>query len=285
VERGGWVLVGAAVVAFVALATAKRDAPRCPVGMTAIGARCCGEGQRLEGGLCVGRPSRCSEGLELRGNGCVAVSHKVIVPGGESSWRPPDTTLATAGELARTKTFAMDSHEVSWAAWERCVAAGKCARLSGGDAGQAVHDVTVDEAKAYCAFAGGRLPHDAEWLRAAIGDVEKRYPWGDPDAFCLRAAYALVDGRCGWGAVGPDTVGARPWGKSPLGIEDLAGNVAEWVDDGAPPGRAAVRGGSFAEGDATSLRPRWRRVVAADTRLPWIGFRCAYDVGGATPQL
>jgi formylglycine-generating enzyme required for sulfatase activity len=111
----------------------------------------------------------------------------------------------------------------------------------------------------------------------ALGDVEKRYPWGDPDAFCLRASYGLVQGPCGEGATGPDTAGARPWGATPMGVLDVAGNVAEWVDDGAPPGSGAVRGGSFAESDASSLRARWRRVIAADARLPWVGLRCAYD--------
>ncbi|MGZ3450475.1 MAG: formylglycine-generating enzyme family protein [Polyangiales bacterium] len=282
-DWGGWLLAAGSLAAFVALGTARRDAPRCPVGLVPIGARCCGEGQTLEMGRCVGVPKRCSEGLELRSDGCVATRGKVEVAAGESSWKPPDTTLATAGEHAKTTAFALDDHEVTWAAWDACVAAGKCARLVGGDPGQAVHDVTRDEARAYCAFASGRLPRDAEWLRAAIGEVEKRYPWGDPDAFCLRAAFGLKDGLCGWGAIGPDTAGARPWGKSPLGIHDLAGNVAEWVDDGAPEGLGAVRGGSYIESDATALRPRWRRVIAESSRLPWVGFRCAYDVTPSKP--
>lgn len=276
-DRCAWLLLSGSILAFVALGTARRDAPRCPVGLVPIGARCCGEGQRLEAGRCVGKPERCSEGLEVRPDGCVAKRSKIRVAAGESSWKPPDTTLATTGEHAKTSAFLLDDHEVSWAAWDECVAAGKCPRLAGGDPGQAVHDVTLGEARGYCAFAGGRLPRDAEWLRAAIGEVEKRYPWGDPDAFCLRAAFGLTEGLCGWNAIGPDTAGARPWGQSPLGIHDLAGNVAEWVDDGAPAGLGAVRGGSYAESDATSLRPRWRKVVADSSRLPWIGFRCAYD--------
>lgn len=274
-RAGGWFL-GVAVATFlVVLAQSQRDLPRCPDGMTPLGARCCGEGQRWEAGRCVGTPTRCGEGLELRPDGCVAPRRKVTLGAGESSWRPPDTTVGS-GETAKTKAFAIDVYEVTWRDWQSCVAANACVALPAGDPGQAVSGVTRDDARAFCRFAGGRLPADAEWLRAAIGEIEKRYPWGDPDALCLRAAFAL-DGRCAHGAVGPDTAGARPWGKTEAGIHDLAGNVAEWVDDGAPPGSAAVRGGSFRERDATSLRPRWRRVLPDGARLDWVGFRCAYD--------
>jgi len=143
--------------------------------------------------------------------------------------------------------------------------------------------MTLDEGRAFCRWAGGRLPRDAEWLRAALGDVEKRYPWGDPDALCLRAAYGLSDGPCARGAKGPDTAGARPWGATPLGVLDLAGNVAEWVDDDAPEAMGVVRGGSFLESDASALRARWRRVIDRGTRAAWIGVRCVYDPRDAHP--
>lgn len=274
-RAGGW-FSGVAVAAFlVFLAQSQRELPRCPDGMTALGARCCGLGQQLRDGLCVGTPTRCGEGLEVRADGCAAPRRRVLLGAGESSWRPPDTTVGQ-GEVAKTNAFAIDAYEVTWRDWTACVASGACAALRAGDPGQAVSNVSRDEARAFCRWSGGRLPKDAEWLRAAIGEVEKRYPWGDPDALCLRAAFAL-DGRCAHGATGPDTAGARPWGKTPTGIHDLAGNVAEWVDDGAPTASAAVRGGSYREGDATALRPRWRRVVSDGARTDWIGLRCAYD--------
>ncbi len=272
-DRTGALLALAGAALVVVLATTHRDVPRCPAGLIPLGARCCGDGQRLEQGLCVGAPTRCGEGLELRSDGCVARPARVTIGAGESSWKPPDTTVAPAGETAKTPAFAIDVYEVTRAAWSTCAT---CALLPPGDPGQAAHSMTRDEARAYCRSVGGRLPTDAEWLRAAIGEAEKRYPWGDPDALCLRAAFAL-DGRCARGALGPDTVGARPWGKSTAGLHDLAGNVAEWVDDGAPPGSAAVRGGSFREPDATSLRPRWRRVLPDGSRHDWVGVRCAYD--------
>ncbi len=274
-------LGAAAAVALGLVATTHRDVPRCPAGLVALGARCCGEGQTLThdetGERCTGAPSRCSDRLERTDVGCVAPRRRAIIRGGSSSWHPPDTTIAPVGETAVTKTFELDAYEVTWSSWQRCVDANACGALVGGDAGQAVHSVTRDEARAFCRFAGGRLPRDGEWLRAAIGDVETRYPWGDPDALCLRAAFAL-DGRCARGARSPDTAGARPWGATKDGAEDLAGNVAEWVEEGAPVGMAIVRGGSWAEPDATSLRPRWRRVLDPGARKPWVGLRCAFDL-------
>lgn len=265
----------AVVVSVVALAGAHRDPPRCPEGLVATGARCCGEGQRVEAGLCVGAPTRCGVGQEARQDGCVAVPARVPIGEGAASWKSPDTSIAKHGDAAKTAPFAIDAHEITWSRWRECVDAKACPPLPSGDPGQAVSGATLDEARAFCRWAGGRLPSDAEWLRAAIGAKETRYPWGDPDALCLRAAFAL-DGRCARGAVGPDTAGARPWGATPSGVHDLAGNVAEWVEGEAPTGHAGVRGGSWKEPDATALRPRWRRVVPIDARLPWVGFRCVY---------
>jgi formylglycine-generating enzyme len=286
--RRWWILLGGALlVAWIAvMARAAHEIPRCPEGLVAAGARCCGEGQHAEGNACVGRPTRCGPGLMVREDGCVGKADTVTIEGGESSWRPPDTVLGTQGEHATTGRFAIDRLEVTWVRYEHCVDERACATvapIAGGDPGQSVHGLTRDEARAFCRWAGGRLPSDAEWLRVAIGPSEKRYPWGDPDALCLRAAYGLVSGPCLEGARGPDTAGARPWGATPTGVLDVAGNVAEWVDDGgAPAGQGVVRGGSFADSDASALRARSRRVVPASARLAWVGFRCAYSV--STPS-
>jgi len=276
-------VAGAALIAagvlFLFVQVRAEGPPRCPSGMVALGTRCCGEGAHLDGDRCVDA-KRCSEGLALVDGHCVAPRRKVTIPAGTSAWKPPDDTVGP-GEYAVTGTFRIDAYEVHYSAYASCTQAGACAPLARvGDPGQAVSNVTLGEARAFCRFAGGRLPRDAEWLRTALGDVETRYPWGDPDALCLRASYGLVRGRCAKGATAPDTAGARPWGQTKLGVHDLAGNVAEWVEDGAPPNHGEVRGGSFEDDDATALRARWRKVLPEGTRHAWVGFRCAYDGPG-----
>jgi hypothetical protein len=89
---------------------------------------------------------------------------------------------------------------------------------------------------------------------------------------CRRASFGLVDGPCSGEGSSPDLVGARPDGKTPEGIFDLAGNVAEWTRD--PDGRFRARGGSFRSRVAAEL------VTAAVELSPphaaYVGFRCAY---------
>jgi formylglycine-generating enzyme required for sulfatase activity len=186
----------------------------------------------------------------------------------------------------KTAAFSIDRFEVSIGHVEKADPA-VAARLAGRDAAQAASEISLPEARAICAASGGRLPTEDEWIAAAAGDRPRRYPWGDTGAVCRRAAWGLARGPCGNDATGPDTVSAHPDGATPLGIHDLAGNVAEWVETGAcGPGDAGapaadcvgvVRGGSFETDLATELRTWVRREVPASSREPSIGFRCAYE--------
>jgi formylglycine-generating enzyme required for sulfatase activity len=153
------------------------------------------------------------------------------------------------------------------------------------DARIAASALSRDEAAAFCASRGGRLPTDDEWIAAAsAGSVSAshglaaRYPWGETGAVCRRAAWGLERGPCGTGAQSPDTVGAHPDGDTVLRLHDMAGNVAEWVaPDAARPQVGVARGGA------------WQTTLAADLRVwasmeldphghdPRVGVRCAYD--------
>jgi formylglycine-generating enzyme required for sulfatase activity len=194
--------------------------------------------------------------------------------------------------------FAIDRTEVTAAAYRGCVRRKRCApRPSRGEDGGdrlPVTGVSWGEAVAYCRFAGGRLPTEAEWEKAARGPDGRRFPWGERVS-CERANYGAWKGEGPCGAENPGRpidVGKITSGASPYGALDLAGNVWEWVEDRYDPtayaragernprgpGRGTLRvarGGSCC---SELLEPR------VTNRVRWpegyrdedLGFRCAY---------
>ncbi len=141
---------------------------------------------------------------------------------GEADERPRHTLTLPA--------FRIDRLEVSNAQYQRCMTAGACTAPR--DCSPRTHrpeqpvvGVSWTQARAYCAWAHGRLPTEREWEKAARGPDGRTYPWGEERPDDTRAVF----GRSGHSG-SPDGVGLRPRGASPYGALDMAGNVWEWTE-------------------------------------------------------
>ncbi|MBL4847589.1 MAG: SUMF1/EgtB/PvdO family nonheme iron enzyme [Planctomycetes bacterium] len=142
--------------------------------------------------------------------------------------------------------------------------------------------VSWEEADAYCKWARGRLPSEAEWAHAARGGDGRMFPWGSE----ADASLAVCE-RKGQNPLFPLGVGSIPAGASPFGCLDMAGNVWEWVGDlmGPYPTKAVtdpagpteglehvVRGGSY-DSKIGVCRTFKREAFPPRATLPNIGFR------------
>ena len=219
--------------------------------------------------------------------------------------------------------FWIDRTEVSNAQYRHCVEAGGCqapndcdqgeGKSTFGDRSKTDHPVVCVDwygAQDYCAWAGGRLPTEAEWEYSARGLQDVFLPWGDAWGETLEAPLAnLCDVNCpseqrdagyddGYARTAP--VGTYPEGASWCGAQDMAGNVAEWVQDwyqwdyyrlsasrnptGPDPlvknhGLAAkVRRGGGWDYPWFMVRVTDRSLDAPDARESELGFRCVVPV-------
>ena len=146
----------------------------------------------------------------------------------------------------------------------------------------------LEDARAYAAWAGKRLPTEEEWQYAAQGPQGLRYPWGNE----------MKPGVCNRGEAGGTTsVTAFPEGRSPFGCYDMCGNTWEWTESERSDGRtrfSIIRGGSYfqAKGSAWYVDggPQPGNF-AAKVLLMWpgldrcatVGFRCAIELAGEAP--
>jgi len=231
----------------------------------------------------------------------------------------PDASSAFTGTLP---AYWIQRTEVTNAQYGRCVEATGCKPPADGNiryrdaqfAKQPVSGVTWSQAGDYAAWAGGRLPTEAEWEKACRGgseipedplvgwgqqkandQVDRPYPWGkeDPTKEDPTGKKRLNFWGTGLGTV--NAVGSYPSGASPYGTLDMVGNVWEWTADWYdskyyadsprenPPGPAkgdlrVLRGGSFFD-DALSVRCAVRYADVPVNRFDYVGFRVVVSPG------
>ena len=245
--------------------------------------------------------------------GLAAEPGPVFIPGGEFSrgrsqdW--PDTRLAwypnplkddTPVRKIHVDPFYMDEAEVTN---ERYAAFVKAKRhkppyqwikgeIPTGQEKHPVVNVSWDDATAFCAWEGKRLPTEAEWERACRGVAEGRmYPWGDTNPTAKQAVFNSE--------AGATAVCNRE--RNYFGLCDIIGNVWEWTADwydrkyyevapdrnptGPPKGIYRVlRGGSWFDQPAQNfLTCSYRSWARQAERSPTIGFRCVKSVLRTNP--
>jgi formylglycine-generating enzyme required for sulfatase activity len=231
--------------------------------------------------------------------------------GGEEFWREKDGAIVVripSGEfqmgspegegdpsehprhVVRVNGFLMDKTEVTWGQYKRFLAASSRpppkSPVWGMPEALPVSSITWPEASAFCDWAGGRLPTEAEWERAARGDDSRQYPWGntfDPWRCNTR------DG----GLHAPTPAAAYPDCVGPYGVLDLAGSVSEWCSDWYAKGydaespvdnptgpedgtRRVSRGGNWMS-PSQSVRVASRFDIEPGWPGPRQGFRCVQD--------
>ena len=146
--------------------------------------------------------------------------------------------------------------------------------------------ITWDEATAFCASRGARLPSEEEWERAARNgrDDHSAYPWGDDARDGARwrlnawqgafpTANTLEDGY-----LFASPVGAFP--PTPIGLSDIVGNVWQWTSSPFDAGKRAMRGGSYLCDPEIchGYRIEARQGATPDSALMHVGFRCAVEL-------
>jgi len=253
-------------------------------------------GPQPDGLLPLGRNPQGAEEFWRDEDGAIVVR----IPGGEfrmGSAEGEGEPDERPQHVVRIHGFLIDKTEVTWGQYRRFATQTKRPLAKppvwGMPEAFPASSVTWDDARAFCAWAGGRLPTEAEWERAARGDDARRYPWGND----------FDPARCNTQQGGPHAPTAAATYLdciSPYGVLDLAGSMWEWCQDwydaayyarspvegpkGPETGYGRVSRGGCWINSSPWVRSTNRQGTDPNWPDPTRGFRCAQDDReGATP--
>lgn len=193
---------------------------------------------------------------------------------------------------APDQTFAIMATEATVAGYRDCVAAGDCEIAQVVETCNYGKDDKLDHplncvsffgAEQYCAFAGGRLCSEAEWLSACAGPEGRSFPYGNDfarEACNVGSVDQPAEGR----ARGTSSAGSIDTCEGGLdGLFDMAGNLSEWVDD-CKDTYCKFRGGSYLTNEPTERFAACRGVCSGNQKTLQsgsVGFRCCRDGSAA----
>lgn len=201
----------------------------------------------------------------LRRRHLVAGVVALLLPAALSAVGPPATTPGSAPPAAQVDAFEVTVRQVAAflnevgnpvvkgvplvtvsSAWAGIVEQdGRFVPREGRAAYPAV-EVSFEGARAYCEWAGKRLPTEAEWQSACEGPAGRAFPWGETLSDTTGVPRANIEGTTdGFARTAP--VGSFSHGRTVDGHWDMSGNVWEWTV--GPEGQPMLRGGSWATGD------------------------------------
>jgi formylglycine-generating enzyme required for sulfatase activity len=236
---------------------------------------------------------------------CADTVKWVYIQGGKFNMGSTGYTNEKPVHEVNVGDFNITKTEVTVSQYGECVTKGVCTEPGigkthdnwdvAGRENHPVNDVYWNQADIFCKWKGGRLPSEAEWEYAASNGGKNKYPWGEETSTCEYGVMAIMgeeaDG-CGEDSTWP--VCSKTAGNTSHGLCDMAGNVAEWVQDwyhddynGAPTDGSAwenpigsnrvIRGGSLisfaGKGD---LRATSRFYHSMPSNWGYsVGFRCA----------
>lgn len=229
-----------------------------------------------------------AEALRLARNALQCYLAPLIHPDGMVFVPPGPVTVTPGGAPVEVPGFFIDAHEVTVGQYTRFLEAEPTWTLPAEFENPAVDmtqwpitNVTCIDAMAYAAWNGTELPAEAQWARAAYGDVLSDFPWDGP----AEPEYCNV-----WFSENPNYPSPFPVDSfekdvSRYGCFDLVGNASEWTFTTEPPlgqgeqpvfqSMMVVRGGNFGE-----VPQPWtgRRPMPYEQKALWLGFRCVLNV-------